>query len=75
MTPAGTCQYPGTRCYRTALVAVRIFGVGDRRICEPDLAAMDRLGMAYRRLPATESVPEWRTRLTARVLDHGAVGR
>lgn len=73
MTHVGTCQMAGTRCYRTDTVLVRIEGVGDRRICETDLATLERMGVAFRRLDADAVVPEWRTRALARVMDHGPV--
>jgi hypothetical protein len=65
MTPGARCGMAGPQCPNDALAVVRIYGVGDRNLCQSCLASITRLGMDFRRLDAEAVVPEWRQRLTA----------
>jgi hypothetical protein len=53
-------------CPNDALAKVRIFGVGDRHLCQVCLASLTRLGMDYRVLDEAAAVPLWRSRLIAK---------
>ena len=60
------CGMAGAQCPRTPEAVVRITGVGDRALCGPCMATLERLGMDFRRLDESVPVPEWRTRSLAR---------
>jgi hypothetical protein len=52
-------------CSNDALAMVRIYGVGDRALCQVHIATLTRMGMDHRVLE-TSPAPEWRARLTAK---------
>lgn len=59
------CAMAGRQCPNDALAMVRIFGVGDRALCQSCIASLTRLGMDYRVLEDAPA-PEWRARLRAK---------
>jgi hypothetical protein len=56
------CAMAGPQCPRVGVVLIRIDGVGDRKLCLPCIASLERMGVAFRRLDAEAVVPEWRQR-------------
>ncbi len=52
-------------CPNDALARVRIFGVGDRPLCQSCIASLTRLGMDHRILEDAP-VPQWKARLRAK---------
>ena len=58
-------------CPNDALAKVRIFGVGDRHLCQSCIASLTRMGMDHRILDETV-VPEWKSRLVAKEMTTSA---
>jgi hypothetical protein len=52
------CGMAGAQCPNDATTRVRIFGVGDRCLCDEHLATITALGMDYRVLE-DEPKPAW----------------
>ena len=52
-------------CPNDALAKVRIFGVGDRALCQSCIASLTRMGMDHRVLEDAPE-PQWKSRLKAR---------
>lgn len=58
-----TCQMANRVCSNEGTNLVRIPPAGDRRICDEDLAVLDRMGVGYRRLQEEPTqIPAWRQR-------------
>ncbi len=56
------CGSAGRQCPFNAVVTVRIFGVGDRHLCQSCFETYTGLGMDMRVLDPNAPLPEWRTR-------------
>lgn len=62
------CGSAGTQCPREAVLTARVFGVGDRNLCQACFDSYVALGMDVRVLDPNAFVPEWRKHNLARDL-------